>query len=135
MTKIDPKIINEIAELIDCGNVCFYNIKDKSIEYYPDSLDLTLDSMYWEETIEKIEDNFDDFIKIQKMDSSQSFQVMVDFTNLIDSIDLKHQLLTQLNRPKPFRNFKNIVELSEYREKWFQFKHEKNVEWVMGQFT
>lgn len=36
-----------------------------------------------------------------------------------------------LNRSKPFSNFKWIIDNSgDYRQKWFDFKNQKYIEWV-----
>jgi hypothetical protein len=67
------------------------------------------------------------------MDSTHSFQVMERFTNQINSDYLREKLENALNRRKPFSNFKYLVEQSEYRQAWFDYIFNKNIEWVKEQ--
>ena len=56
---------------------------------------------------------------------------MVDFTDLVDNSALREKLINSLYRSKPFRNFKWIIDNSgDYRQKWFEFKNQKYIEWV-----
>lgn len=49
----------------------------------------------------------------------------------MDSASLQEKLINALNRSKPFSNFKWIIDNSgDYRQKWFDFKNQKYIEWV-----
>ena len=70
----------------------------------------------------------------EKMDSRESFRVMENFVDLVEDTELKNKLDLGLSLSKPFRNFKDIIDSeSEYREKWFQFKKQKYIEYVIEQ--
>jgi len=133
MIKITEDQINEIAELLDSGLLCFIHRENGIIESHPDHMDHMADLEPWQDIIDKIELDFDNYIKIQKMDSSQSFRVMVDFIDTVDAPDLKKQLERILNRPKPFRYFKHEIDESDYRQEWFDFKHKMIMNWVTEQ--
>ena len=126
--------IKEIAELLECGNQCFIHIKNKTIEYYPDPNDFISDLEPWQDVIDKVESNYDKYIKISKMDSNKSFQVMEKFIEFVSDSNLRNELEKALSRPKPFRNFKYIIEESEYRKAWFDFRSIANTDWVKKQF-
>jgi hypothetical protein len=49
---------------------------------------------------------------------------------LPNKLDLKSKLFQALERNKPFREFKFIIDNSDYREEWFAFKNLKLQEWV-----
>ena len=70
----------------------------------------------------------------EKMDSRESYRVMENFVDLVEDTELKNKLDLGLSLSKPFRNFKDIIDSeSEYREKWFQFKKQKYIEYVIEQ--
>ena len=124
MIKLSETQIEEIADFLDCGLTCLYNKKSKELttitefDDYPDSDEL----------------NWDDIIEFERMNSNDSFELMVDFVEQIDNNFLKEKLINVLNRSKPFKNFKiQIDNLGEYRQKWFDFKNRKYVDYVKSQ--
>jgi hypothetical protein len=129
--------IEKIADSLDCGMRCYYNKKTKEIAEI-----LNLDNSFggdeepWQEELDKIEANWEDYFEIEPMEGNDSFQVMADYVNFIENKDLKEKLVTSLNGPKPFRNFKWQIDGSgEYRQKWFDFKKEKYITWVTSQIN
>jgi hypothetical protein len=65
------------------------------------------------------------------MESRDSFDLMADFTESVDSRELRDSLINALNKKHPFRNFKWVVDNSgPYRQKWFDFKNQSLIEWV-----
>jgi len=124
--------IHEIAELIDCGNLCFFNKKNGDIAYYPLETDLIFDEEDpWQEMKDKVDMYFDDYIRCEPMDSHHSLRVMENFINTIDSNRMKSQLMGALNKSKPFRNFKHVIDNSgKYRQQWFDYKKDQNIEWI-----
>jgi len=44
------------------------------------------------------------------------------FTNQIDNVELQSELEIILQKRKPFQNFKHVIDNSDYRKKWFDFK-------------
>ena len=61
---------------------------------------------------------------------------MADFTEqLDDNSELKRQLIAALNKKKPFREFKFVIDNSGvYRQQWFNFKNERLKQWVNDKF-
>ena len=55
---------------------------------------------------------------------------MERFTDQIDSILFREKAENILSRPKPFWNFKNLIEQSEFRQVWFDFRLNENMEWL-----
>jgi hypothetical protein len=59
---------------------------------------------------------------------------MVDFAESVDDTKLRDKLISALNRPKPFQNFKWQIDNSgEYRQQWFDFKKMCYIQWVKEQ--
>ena len=69
----DEQII-ELADNLDCGLRCFVHKDSKTIVTVPDTVNNPdSDSEYWDESNDEIENNFDSYIEIEKMDTNESF--------------------------------------------------------------
>lgn len=132
---LTPDQIRQIAEDLDCGFNCFVNKGDHHIISIPDEFRMPdIEMQYWQEEIDKLDADPENYLKIEGMDSRQSFRVMEAFIDMVENKDLQNKLLESLQRPKPFQNFKFDIDRSgPYRQKWFDFKHQKLKEWVMVQ--
>ncbi|MCU4175117.1 UPF0158 family protein [Carboxylicivirga sp. N1Y90] len=129
------KNIKEIAENLECGMICYFNVKTGELKTIinSDSWELAEEEA-WEEDINEIEENQDAYIEFHGMSSHESFNLMVDFTDMIDDLKLKERLIKGLNKPKPFRNFKWEIDNSgEYRQQWFDFKSSRYISYVQDQ--
>jgi hypothetical protein len=129
MTLTDEHI-NEIAELLDCGEVCFFHEPTGTLEHYPDPDNLYFEPEFWQETMDKVESDRSNYQRFEKMDSRQGFQVMEDFANSLTDENFRTRLFEQLAQRKPFSKFKWAIDNSEHRQDWFDFKHQANIKWV-----
>jgi hypothetical protein len=129
--------INEVAELLDCGHLCFVNIVNGQVEYYPNDIDLFMDEEDpWKEIKDKIDNDLGNYIKCETMNSNQSFNVMKEFADSLIESEFRIQLENALERPKPFRNFNHLInDSTDFRQSWFDFKHKQYVFWVMKQLN
>ena len=132
MINLSKERIKEITGDLDCGMKCYYNKKTKEITTIIDfDSHYGADEELWEDVIKELEENWMNYIEIERMDSRESFLVMEDFAYSVDSASLQEKLINALNRSKPFSNFKRIIDNSgDYRQKWFDFKNQKYIEWV-----
>ena len=127
--KLTEDQIKEIAELLECGHQCFIHKPTGRLEYHPDT-DYMFDPEPWQELIDKIESDWDNYEEIETMESADSFNIMRDFVESLATDNAKMRLENALARPKPFRNFKHEIDQSEYREAWFKFRLESYIDWV-----
>jgi hypothetical protein len=81
-----------------------------------------------EDTAEEALSNPDKFFPIEHSSSSKAFEVMESFVETVKDKKLRLQLVSALQRKKPFANFKYIVDNSILREDWFKFKDEAYAE-------
>jgi Uncharacterised protein family (UPF0158) len=135
--EASKEILNEIADSLQSGFKCFVHRDTFEIVTYmdPDQFP-NMDPRDWKEDINKVKKNKKKFIEIERMDSSESFRIMEEFVNTLDNNSTKIRLLTALEGHKPFANFKLQIDNSgEYRELWFAFKQQKNIEWVLDQLN
>ncbi len=133
--KLTEKQIEEIAENLDCGMRCFYNLKTGEIKILPEFDNLIVaDEELWNEDIEEIEENRADYFEFEGLESRDSFKIMDDFAKSVDNAELRDKLVRVLNDPKPFKNFKwNIDNSGDYRQHWFDFKKNRYIQWVKKQ--
>lgn len=131
--KITKEQISEIAELLDCGMICFYHRPTGTIESYPDPDSPFFDPEVWQDTIKRIENDWGNYDRFEKMDSTQGFQLMEDFAYSLTDEKFRDKIIDQLSRRRPFRNFKNLIDSSDYRQSWFDFKKNAYIDFVKKQ--
>lgn len=133
--KPTKKEIEEIADNLDCGMRCFYNLKSGEIKTIPnfDSW-IDADKETWDDVSNEIDENWSDYIEFTGFESHESFKLMVDFAESVDDTRLQNKLIGVLNKLKPFQNFKwHIDNSGEYRQQWFDFKKMRYIQWVKNQ--
>lgn len=111
--------IKEIAEQLDIGFCCFWHKTTGEILSIPVEIrSMGNDDEFFEEEMEKIENNPDDYIEIEPPSSRYGFEIMANFAEqLNDNMTLQSQLIGALNNKKPFSEFKFIIDNSgEYRQ-------------------
>lgn len=132
MIKLTKDQIKEIAEELDCGMRCYINKATGEIKTVLNFKSWQTDDREpWEDVLKDLEENWDKYAEIDRMESHESFEIMADFAENVDSRELKDSLINALNRKHPFQNFKWVVDNSgPYRQKWFDFKNQRLIEWV-----
>lgn len=135
MIKLTDEQIKEIAEWLDVGMKCYYNKQTGEIKNILNFDNwMGADEELWEEDINEIEENWENYIEFDAMTSDYSFRVMADFIDTVDNSKLQQRLVDALNRRKPFQNFKWISDNSgKYRQQWFDYKNIRYIEWVADQ--
>ena len=129
MIKITKDQIKELADQLDCGNKCYINKETGIIIFIPDFDSGYADEELWEDDINELEENWDKYVEIDRMESHESFEIMADFAENVDSRELRDSLINALNKKHPFQNFKWVVDNSgTYRQKWFDFKNQRLIE-------
>lgn len=129
--ELSDNAIKEIAEYLDCGLICYINRDTKEIKSLIDPDNVYAEEEHWKEDLEEIENNWENFVKIEKMSSREAFRLMENFTSQVSNIEIRNRLVHALNRNKPFKNFKYEVDYDEtVRQEWFKYKANKYEEWV-----
>lgn len=127
--NLSKEQIKEMAQDLEAGMKLFINKETLEYRSVLDWDDM-IDPEPWDEDIKKIESEWSDYIVIEKMESHESYNVMVDFVDEVNDIRLKEDLIKILNRRSPFANFKAEIESSDYREEWFAFRTKKYEEYI-----
>jgi len=125
MANSNKNIIKEIAENLDCGFNCYYNSNTNEIVTIPNFSNISDEEEFKEiihEGLEKVNKQKADFIKFEVLESFESFKIMERFVEQISDHQFKSELKNNLQKKKPFQNFKYLIDNSDYRQKWFDFK-------------
>lgn len=135
------QLVKQVAESIDCGLICYINPKTLEIEDIPKDLIHDI----FEEEDEEDEENEDEELRfglqfnkwencitIEPPESHESFEIMERFVDQIPKGPLKNRAIYALQNRKPFANFKTLIESSQLRAAWFDFKKRKLQEYVWG---
>ncbi len=133
--KPSEKIIEEIADYLDSGLICYLHLKTHEIEVILDFDSWESgDEEPWQEIIDKIDNNWNDYFEFSRMSSDESFHIMEDFAETVDSEIMRKKLFRALGSNKPFRHFKWEIESSDwFRDKWHEFKSKRYIEFVKKQ--
>lgn len=125
MDNLKKHIIKNIAQELDCGFDCYYNTKTNEIVSIPNFAQIMHEEDFiqaFESDIEKIEKQQTDFIKFEALQSFESFKIMEKFIEQLPHKTFQLELQNVLANKKPFQNFKHQIDLSDYRQHWFDFK-------------
>ncbi len=138
MLQFDSQQINEIAGELDAGCRAFYHKPTGQLVFIIDSSKFPI--VDWKaqdlETLAKVEANPQEYIEIEAMRSGDPYRMMVAFADQLTNQRLQEKLLRALNKPKPFREFKYVMDSSgPHREEWFAFKDQQYVDWVKRQLA
>lgn len=95
----------------------------KELKYNPKEFEM-ITGETWDSSEIKHE-NWQKCIEVEPMESHDSFKVMEYFTDELNDVKMQEKLVKTLNKPKPFANFKNLVEDSDYRQQWFDFRQKQ----------
>lgn len=134
MDNLKQHIVKQIAQELDCRFDCYYNSKTDEIVAIPSFSQFSDEDDFKEafsESLEKVEKHKTDFIKLETLESFESFKIMELFVEQLPDQNLKSELEIVLANKKPFQNFKHKVDHSDFRQNWFDFKQnelEKRVE-------
>ena len=129
-------VVNEIAQYMDMGMICYLNRETIALSTIPlemyyevdhcksaDEMKQKLDELYGWQSVEFLD--WDSPIEFRPFPSDQSYRIMEEFTdNLPNDEKLRPKLINALQNRKPFANFGRIIDNSDLREEWFEFKRE-----------
>lgn len=135
MVSITKEQIKEIAEQLECGFSVYFHKETGELVCIPDEdQHIGMEMEFWQEDIDKVEENFQDYLQFTTMESGESFEIMADFAEQLTDERLQTALIEALNRSKPFRGFKHIIDhAGPQRQHWFDFKSKRFMEWTEAQ--
>ena len=131
MIKLTDGQLSDIAQELEMGMVCYVHKETGELKSIPEEM---IDEEEWEDVLNEIDNDAENYIEIEKMDSNHSYRVMERFIDTVDDKQFADRLLNAINRSKPFHNFRYELDYSdEYLKKWYAFKSQAMIEWVKEQ--
>jgi ribosomal protein L11 methylase PrmA len=125
LDNLKQNIVKQIAQELDCGFDCYYNSNTDEIVAIPSFSQFSDEEDFKEafsESLVKVEKHKADFIKLETLESFESFKIMELFVEQLSDQNLKSELENVLANKKPFQSFKHKIDHSEFRQSWFEFK-------------
>ena len=122
---LPEETVREIAEMLDCGHVCYLNPDTNETVFIPNPASWE----YFEEPdmvtkeLEKV-DSWERRIKLAPPESFESFQFMESFIDELPESEstLRNKLISALSHSHPFARFKAVIDNCPYRQEWFDHK-------------
>ena len=124
-SRVPEETVREIAEMLDCGHVCYLNPDTNETVFIPNPASWE----YFEEPdmvtkeLEKV-DSWERRIKLAPPESFESFQFMESFIDELPENEsiLRNKLISALSHSHPFARFKAAIDNCPYRQEWFDHK-------------
>lgn len=133
--KLTEEQINQISQELDSGLKCYINIETGEMKSILDWEEVHADPEFWEDELKEIEDNWKEYVILEKMSSREAFEVMESFIDTLSDGENRNRLIHALNGRRPFSNFKNQVDYNdEIRQQWFAHKAEEYKAFTRKQF-
>ena len=128
-------VVKEIAGSIDAGFVCFLNTDTLETDEFPRDLlsDSYLYKMNTGISLDELNLKYTQWersIAIEPPEASESFLIMERYADQLGNSRLRTQLVYALYHPKPFINFKRIIDNSVSRQDWLDFKDKQLQDYV-----
>lgn len=122
---VPEETVREIAEMLDCGHVCYLNPDTNETVFIPNPASWE----YFEEPdmvtkeLEKV-DSWERRIKLAPPESFESFQFMESFIDELPENEsiLRNKLISAFSHSHPFARFKAAIDNCPYRQEWFDHK-------------
>lgn len=133
---VNEATIKEIADMLGLGMRCY--LHKQTAKHHIIASEEQWDYMDEDEQAEqqqeldKINDDMDSYIEFEPMFPREAFQIMFDFADSVDDESLKNKLMNALDRNKPFRRFKDVLDYADgdYRQQWFDFEANAYMDYV-----
>lgn len=134
--KEEKKILHDIEEVFEMNGLKHFIHKQThellSYPYKENSgyQDLSL----FEDVIQEIEQNPNDYIEVEPISTREVFIIMEDFTDTIHNMSHQDALMKALNKENPFRQFRYTLEDIGLLKDWDIYKEKafKNlaIKWI-----
>lgn len=125
MVMMPDETVREIAEMLDCGYVCYLNpdTNETVFTLNPDSWQYYGVSDEDSDLLDKV-DSWERCIKLTPPESFESFKFMEGFVDELPESEssLRSKLISALSNNHPFARFKAVVDSCPYRQEWFAYK-------------
>ncbi|MDR1898170.1 MAG: UPF0158 family protein [Prevotellaceae bacterium] len=130
------EVVRLIANGLSANYICFYNPDTLEVEDIPKSMyeELDFDAEWDDDELDLSFLKWENGIKIEPLDSRESFDIMDRFVNQLKNKKEAYKLTQALNGHKPFANFNHIIHNSDCRDEWFAFRQRQLERYVIQDY-
>lgn len=117
--------MNLLDELIDIyltsdpHQQAYYDLQQKEIVYDGSEIETGEPGIDWDE-----EGSEERYRHIPTISSDEAYRLMEKFAASVEDESKSEKLFDSLDRPKPFRRFKDTLFDLDLREQWYEFEHQ-----------
>ncbi len=127
--KLQPseEAILEIADNMRCGYISYFNLQTGAITFIPENLDgydLGEDNP-WKEIETEIKQSPSSFLSFAPLPKDIASQTKEEFIEKMEAGKLKEMLEHAMRNPNADKNFKVLLDNSEFRDAWAYFEDQK----------
>lgn len=118
------EIIQEIAEAIDMGDIVYVHRENYTVLSYPDPRQEGASEFDYlmREVLDVVDLDPDSYIRIEPLNSNESYQIMAGFAETVNQESKKAAILIALEAKRPFRGFRMAIEDAGLEDDWYEFK-------------
>jgi len=129
-------VIKDIAQDLEAGMNCWYHIPTAKVLSAPDRMKHDIEDELWEDTFNEIDEKMHECIAFECLETHEEFRIMQSFAeNEVYDKRLQERLFIALDNSKPFRHFKDVIDNSDFRLAWFDFRTQWYMEYVQTELN
>lgn len=135
MIKLSPEQITSIAQELDVGMNCYVHKNTGKVITILAEFEEFDNTEIWQKELETVKNNRDQYVLIEKMESSDSFKIMRRFLGKVPDSKLREKLMIAISQNKPFQRFRNILNYNgDVLQDWYNFKQNELEKYVKRHF-
>jgi len=128
--KLSEEQIKDISEDLQLGFKVYINKETLETRSIYDFGYLSGVSDLWEEELNRIKKNWNNYFEIRGMEPWEVFEIMEDYIQEIVKKEDESDLLDALKDKRSFAKFRALVEGSDYKQSWFTFRKDRYLKYV-----
>lgn len=131
MLQLTDTQLADVVQELQTGLLCYLNRHTGTLVSFPDPLNDYDNDEVWDEDRATVDENPDDYLRIEPMPGREAFRVMEQFVETLPAGVVRNRLERALDKAHPFREFKyQIDNAGEFRNQWFAFRDAQQVQWL-----
>jgi hypothetical protein len=118
--EISVNLLDELIDTYFTNNDpydTYFDIKEKVIVYDADPAETGEPGIDWDDN-----DSDERYIEVPRITTDEAFRLMTWFAESVADERVSNKLFDALDRPKPFRRFKDMLFEVGLRDEWFEFE-------------
>lgn len=120
--EISVNLLDELIDTYFTNNDpydTYFDIKEKVIVYDADPAETGEPGIDWDDN-----DSDERYIEVPRITTDEAFRLMTWFAESVSDERASNKLFDALDRPKPFRRFKDMLFEVGLRDEWFEFEYQ-----------